>query len=143
MVGHFGAPDRLSYTALGDGVNLASRLEGLNKSYGTQILVSEAVRQAAGDAFAFRLVDIVAVKGRSQGVSVYELLGAAGPQQPSIATYERAFEAYRQRRFAEALGLLEALSHDPPSQVMASRCRQFLAAPPPPDWDGTFIAHEK
>jgi adenylate cyclase len=143
MVGHFGAPDRLSYTALGDGVNLASRLEGLNKSYGTQILVSEAVRQAVGDAFAFRLVDIVAVKGRSQGVSVYELLGTVAQAQPATASYERAFEAYQQRRFAEALGLLEALSHDPPSQVLASRCRQFLVAPPPPDWDGIFIAQEK
>lgn len=143
MVGHFGAPDRLSYTALGDGVNLASRLEGLNKSYGTQILVSEAVRRSAGDAFAFRLVDIVAVKGRSQGVRVYELLGTVGPAQPGMAIYERAFEAYQQRRFAEALGLLEALSHDPPSQVLASRCRQFLATPPSADWDGIFIAREK
>ncbi len=143
MVGHFGAPDRLSYTALGDGVNLASRLEGLNKAYGTQILVSEAVRQAAGAAFAFRLIDVVAVKGRSQGVRVYELLGPAGPTPPELASYERAFEAYQQRRFAEALGLLEAASDDPPSQVLASRCRRFLATPPGADWDGIFIAHEK
>ncbi len=146
MVGHFGAPDRLSYTALGDGVNLASRLEGLNKAYGTQILVSEAVRRGAGDSFAFRLVDIVAVKGKSKGVPVYELLGeAAAPRVAGsvVAAYEQAFDAYRQRRFGEARGLLEGLPEDPPSQVLASRCRQFLATPPPGDWDGIFIAHEK
>src|SRR5262249_55015445 len=62
MVGHFGAPDRMSFTVLGDGVNLASRLESLNKQYGTTVLVSDAVRGEAGDAFDFRLVDVVAVK---------------------------------------------------------------------------------
>src|SRR5207244_8961008 len=77
MVGHFGAPERMSFTVLGDGVNLASRLEGLNKQYGTTILVSEAVRLAAGTDFAFRLLDKVAVKGRREGVKVYELLGEA------------------------------------------------------------------
>jgi adenylate cyclase len=146
MVGHFGAPDRLSYTALGDGVNLASRLEGLNKAYGTQILVSDAVRRSAGTGFAFRRLDIVAVKGRSEGVVVYELLGpAAAPRVEAAvaATYEQAFEAYRQRRFEAALGLLEPLAGDPPSRVLAERCRRFLLTPPPVEWDGTHTAHEK
>src|SRR5258708_35074780 len=67
MVGHFGAPDRLSYTALGDGVNLASRLEGLNKTYGTTILASQAIRASAGDAFAFRLLDVVAGERKRPG----------------------------------------------------------------------------
>lgn len=143
MVGHFGAPDRLSYTALGDGVNLASRLEGLNKAYGTQILVSEGVKRAAGDAFAFRLVDVVAVKGKSQGVTVYELLGTAQDAPASVASYERAFTAYRERRFSEALDLLEPLASDGPASVLAGRCRAYLAEPPPPDWNGTYASREK
>src|SRR5258708_32186269 len=74
MVGHFGAPDRMSFTALGDGVNLASRLEGLNKQYGTTILVSEAVREDAKEAFAFRLAAVVAVKRRTRGARGAERL---------------------------------------------------------------------
>jgi adenylate cyclase len=73
LVGHFGAPDRLSYTALGDGVNLASRLEGLNKSLGTTILASEATVRAAGGALPFRRVARTAVKGRVQELEVYAL----------------------------------------------------------------------
>jgi adenylate cyclase len=145
MVGHFGAPDRLSYTALGDGVNLASRLEGLNKTYGTTILASQAIRESTGDAFAFRLLDIVAVKGKSQGVQVYELIGAgplAASQQERVKAYERALEAYQQRRFADALSLL-AGQGDPPSQVLGERCRRFQRAPPPEDWNGLFVADSK
>src|SRR5258708_24245343 len=78
MVGHFGAPDRLSYTALGDGVNLASRLEGLCKQYDVAILASEKIAETVWDEFEFRLVDRVAVQGKAVAVRVYELLGAGG-----------------------------------------------------------------
>jgi adenylate cyclase len=144
MVGHFGAPDRMSYTALGDGVNLASRLEGLNKAYGTTILVSQTVRESVGDAFAFRLVDVVAVKGKSKGVRVYELLGPRGaPVGPEIRRYEEAFAAYAQGRFADALARLAQHEDDPPSRVLAERCRLYLKVPPPPGWTGIYMAHEK
>jgi adenylate cyclase len=75
LVGHFGAPSRLSYTALGDGVNLAARLEPLCKQYGVQVLVSEAVVRATGDEFVFRRIDRVTVKGKTEAVDVYELIG--------------------------------------------------------------------
>lgn len=147
MVGHFGAPERISYTALGDGVNLASRLEGLNRVYGTEILASEAVRDAALDAFAFRLVDVVAVKGRAHGVRVHELLGAKGTVSAATLdtarAYEQAFEAYRQRRFDEALERFSVLGDDPPSRVLAERCRGFRENPPEVAWDGTYVAREK
>jgi adenylate cyclase len=136
MVGHFGAPDRMSYTAMGDGVNLASRLEGLNKQYGTTILVTDAVRQAAGDAFCFRLVDVVAVKGRRAGVRIHELLGEAGPRPEVVAAYEDAFAEYQRHRFAEAARALEALGGDGPSEVLHRRCLRLAAAPPPADWNG-------
>jgi len=146
MVGHFGAPERMSFTVLGDGVNLASRLEGLNKQYGTTILVSEAVRLAAGTDFAFRLLDKVAVKGRREGVKVHELLGeaaAAGASTLVVAAYEQALQACWRRDFAAALALLESQREDGPSRVLAERCRRFLAAPPPADWDGVYVATDK
>ena len=140
-VGHFGAPDRLSYTALGDGVNLAARLESLNKQYGTTILVSAAVEQAARGEFAFRRIDRVAVKGKHIAVDVFELLEAP---LASIAPYESALDSYFASRFAEALALLEPLSaSDSPSRVLADRCRRLMATPPSADWNGVFVAKEK
>lgn len=146
MVGHFGAPDRMSFTCLGDGVNLASRLEGLNKQYGTTIIASEAVREQAGDGFVFRLVDVVAVKGKTKGVRVYELLGTggiSGGRLEAARRYEQAFEAYRRRDFRGALALVGAQSADGPSVVLADRCRRFIEHPPPADWDGTYVASSK
>jgi len=147
MVGHFGAPERFAYTALGDGVNVASRLEGLNKHYGTRVLASEAVRAGAGEGFVFRLVDRVAVKGRRGGLEVYELLGRAGSvgEESLLAAreYERAFAAYLDRRSEEALAILDGQAGDAPSRVLAERCRSFRDAPPPSDWDGTWIATRK
>jgi adenylate cyclase len=148
LVGHFGAPERLSYTAMGDGVNLAARLEGLNKVYGTTILASEDLRAAAGDRFAFRLVDRVAVKGKSRGVAVYELLGLAADgdvaaRAARLGPYEAAVRAAWDRQFARALELLPACGDDGPAAVLAARCRAWLAAPPPADWDGTWVATSK
>ncbi|HEX2568994.1 MAG TPA: adenylate/guanylate cyclase domain-containing protein [Polyangia bacterium] len=149
-VGHFGAPDRLSFTAIGDGVNLASRLEGLNKQYGTWILVSETVRQGAGPGFLFRRLDRVAVKGKTRGVEVHELVGLVGDGEspalvPVIERYEAALEHYFGRRFAEALALLgePGQEEDAPSRVLGERCRRMLEHPPPEDWNGIFVFHEK
>jgi adenylate cyclase len=146
MVGHFGAPNRMSFTVLGDGVNLASRLEGLNKQYGTTILVSDTVRLAVGSGFAFRLLDKVAVKGRREGVRVYELLGesrAVVGGTGVVAAYEQALAAYWRRDFEAALALFESQGDDGPSRVLAARCRLFLTAPPPPEWNGIHIATDK
>lgn len=145
-VGHFGAPERMSFTAMGDGVNLASRLEGLNKLYGTRILASAAVEREARGAFLFRRIDRVAVKGKREGVEIFELLARRGPDvvvPPFVARYEAALDAHFERRFADALAILSENAGDEPSERLGARCRAYLADPPPPDWSGIHVAREK
>ncbi len=128
-----------------DGVNLASRLEGLCKQYGVAVLTSESIVSAAGDDLAFRLIDKVAVKGKHEVVRVYELLGVrdgCGPLLETARCYERALEAYFARDFTGALDCIGSLD-DPPSRVLASRCKAMLAHPPPRDWTGVFVATSK
>jgi adenylate cyclase len=148
LVGHFGAPERLSYTAMGDGVNLAARLEGLNKAYGTSILVSEEMRAAAGPDFVFRQIDRVAVKGKTRAGAVHELVGLAGDdateaRRSALARYEEALAAAFARRFSSAVEICATLTDDPPAQILAARCAAWIASPPPDDWDGTWTAREK
>jgi adenylate cyclase len=146
LVGHFGAPERFSYTALGDGVNLASRLEGLGKQYGVDAVVSEAVVRAVGSELAFRRLDRVAVKGRAEGVLVYELLGRADVQLPNaaaVSAYREAFDAYVRRDFAGAIARLEQHPEDGPSRMLLARCHGFLREPPSPQWDGVHVATAK
>lgn len=129
-MGHCGAPTRLGYTALGDGVNLAARLEPLCKQYGVVCLASEAVVKDARHAFDFRRID------------VYELLGPKGCGHPRAETYERAFERYLARDF-DGAALLEAQAADPPSVVLRDRCRALAEEPPPAAWTGVHVSKSK
>lgn len=147
LVGHFGAPSRLTYTALGDGVNLTSRLEGLCKHYGVTVLVTDAVVAEARDEFAFRRIDRVIVAGKHEAVEVHELL-TVGPLSPVrralVDAYETALDAYYRRDFGGARAMLARfVTEDAPSRVLDERCAHYQSAPPPADWNGVYSALSK
>lgn len=144
MIGHFGAPSRFSYTALGDDVNLAARLEPLCKQYGVEVLVSASVRDACQDQFRFRHVDRVAVKGKTRPVDVYELRGHASElAEPFIQRYERALAAYFEQDFERALELLDGQKYDAPSARLFERCERLRREPRRSAWDGVYVAVSK
>jgi class 3 adenylate cyclase len=151
LVGSIGSEYMMSFTVMGDTVNLAARLESANKVYGSRSLISEATADMCSADFEVREIDRVVLTGQSQQQTVYEVMGrkeAIAPQQTQLrANYAAGLTAYRKRRWDEAraafAAALEAAPGDGPSIALLARTADFKQNPPPEDWDGSWRMKDK
>ena len=142
LIGNIGSSRRFNYTVIGDTVNLAARLESLNKAYGTRVLVSQETA-AACRGLALREIDMVMVTGRTQPTKIFEPVPDAGAGS-DIERFARALEMYRSGAFADARALFDALAdRDPASKVLSRRCLDYESAPPGDAWDAVYRPDRK
>ena len=149
IVGNVGHPQRMEFTVLGDGVNLAARLESATKQFHTDILVGEQVEKLTRGHFVYRTVDLLTVKGKTKPVEVFALLSDRAAPPPSwLETYHVAVKLYRHREFKEAADRFrfsreQIGAEDFLCEMYLSRCAAFELSPPPENWDGSFTLAEK
>lgn len=147
VVGNIGGENRFDYTVIGDSVNLASRLEGVNKEFGTRVIIGEETAQVVGEQFFIRELDVVRVKGKKKPTRVFELIGKKEDAEAELRfaqlnDYFEGLKLYREREFEKALAAfnkcLEILPSDTPSTVYIERINYFIANTPDENWDGVF-----
>jgi adenylate cyclase len=152
IVGNMGGKDRFDYTIIGDSVNLASRLEGANKQYNSKIMISEFTHNHVKGKVAVRELDLIQVKGKTEPIKVYELLGMAdmsmtSGQKEATELYQEGLKLYRSRSWDEAIAYMnQAYQLDPTchvAEVYAQRASLYQLNPPGDDWNGVFVMTTK
>ncbi len=152
VIGNMGSREIFDYTVMGDNVNLSSRLEGANKVYSTLIMCAEATRLMVGDAIVTRELDVIRVKGKTEGVKIHEIVARASDdigeaRRNLLETYTRGLDSFKARRWEEGAALfraaLEIVPDDGPSKLYLERCNEFIANPPGDEWDGIFTMRTK
>jgi adenylate cyclase len=149
IVGNIGHPRRMEFTVLGDGVNLAARLESATKQFHADILVGEQVEKLTREQFVYRIVDLMTVKGKTKPVEVFALLGDGSQSPPAwLAVYHEAIKLYRARKFSQAADRFEDARKEIGAEdflcaMYRLRCAAYEQKPPPENWDGSFTLAEK